>query len=150
MIYFISSGGKLKIGRSKNPFQRVKTIQTANAEECRVLLAIDLDNAEAVEAILHERLSYARREGEWFEVTFERAFNELIEARPQMVFRGQKELGLLSPQQPTLEECADEFRGWWSTIINPTWVETEMMSIPYLWGNYRQEFLEWKATQSRK
>jgi hypothetical protein len=146
MLYFIAAGGRLKIGRSKDPFQRVKTIQTGNPEPCRVLLALDLDNAELVEAILHERLSHARKEGEWFEVTFERAFNELVEARPQMVFRGQKELGLVSPRQPELEECVDEFRSWWSTEIDPEWVETELLSLPYLWGEYRKDFFKWKVT----
>jgi hypothetical protein len=147
MLYFIAAGGRLKIGRSKDPFKRVLAIQTGNPESCRVLLAVDLENAAAIEAILHDRLSYAKREGEWFDVSFERAFNELLEAKPQMVFRGQKELGLISPPQATLNDCAEEFRQWWSTVINPEWKETEMLSLQYLWENYQADFLKWRTTR---
>ena len=136
----------MKIGISKDPFTRIKSVQTGNPEECRVLLALDLDNAKVIETILHERLSHARSKGEWFEVTFERAFNELMDARQEFVFRGQKELGLVSPRHPELEECADEFRSWWSTQIDPEWVESELLSIPYLWREYRKDFFKWKAT----
>ncbi len=125
-------------------------IQTGNPESCRVLLAVDLENAAAIEAILHDRLSYAKREGEWFDVSFERAFNELLEAKPQMVFRGQKELGLISPPQATLNDCAEEFRQWWFTYINPEWEENELISLEYLWRTYRSDFLEWRAERIRR
>ncbi len=150
MLYFIAAGGRLKIGRSQDPFKRVLAIQTGNPEPCRVLLAVDLENAATIEAILHARLSYAKREGEWFDVSFERAFNELLEAKPQMVFRGQKELGLISPPRPTLDDCAEEFRHWWSTSIDPEWKENELISLEYLWRQYSGDFLGWRAERLRQ
>jgi hypothetical protein len=140
MLYFIAARGRIKIGHSRDPFIRAQTFQTGNAEKCRVLLSLEIENAREVEALMHERLAFCRVEGEWFEVSFQRAFHELAELLPQMVFLGQIELGLSSSLKPRLEDCAEEFKRWWVEKINPRWDERQMPLIA-LWKCYRDDFL---------
>ena len=119
---------------------RAKTFQTGNSDKCSVLLSLEIENAREVEALMHERLAFCRVEGEWFEVSFQRAFHELTELLPQMVFLGQAELGLSSPLKPRFDECAEEFKKWWVEKINPEWDE-QQLALSAVWKSYRDDFL---------
>lgn len=60
--YLISDGTRVKIGRSRNPQQRLSSLQTAFAAELSLLLSIDED----CEKSLHRRFAAHRLRGEWF------------------------------------------------------------------------------------
>lgn len=66
-LYFIQerSTGMIKIGRSKDPKRRLKTLQTGNANELR--LVCYLEGLGWRERDLHEALKKWRTSGEWFE-----------------------------------------------------------------------------------
>ena len=66
-IYFIEEGldGKIKIGYSTNPSERLKTLQTSNPRTLRLLITIE--GNEQDEKILHTKFSKYRLQGEWFE-----------------------------------------------------------------------------------
>lgn len=63
-IYFIQSGDYVKIGYSKNPEKRLKSLQTGNQAPLKLLLV--LDGGTDKEAELHERFAELRSRGEWF------------------------------------------------------------------------------------
>jgi len=64
-LYFIQSNeGCIKIGRSIDPSERLKTLQTGNAHKLRLLLV--LEGKGYMEFILHEKLRRYRLTGEWF------------------------------------------------------------------------------------
>lgn len=56
------SDGPIKIGRSKDPANRIATLQTACAEQLVILHLSPFD----IEAELHQRLDRWRVRGEWF------------------------------------------------------------------------------------
>lgn len=58
-------GGPIKIGTSADPWQRLKTLQTANASELRVIAAWRVLFFE--EQDIHETFARFRLRGEWFE-----------------------------------------------------------------------------------
>lgn len=66
-LYFIQARGTglIKIGRSKTPSRRLKTLQTGNASELR--LVATLEGLGWRERDLHEELKEWRVSGEWFE-----------------------------------------------------------------------------------
>lgn len=67
-VYFIRAGaGAIKIGRSVNVGSRLATMQTANAEELRIVGR--MPGGAAVESMLHTRFAGARMRGEWFQAT---------------------------------------------------------------------------------
>ncbi len=68
-IYFIGDGERIKIGRSKNPWARLKTLQTSSGNELH-LLAVKRAPVTA-EAELHQRFADIRLAGEWFRATSE-------------------------------------------------------------------------------
>lgn len=65
-IYFIQAGanGAIKIGRTDDVYARLDTLQTANAEELRLLLFIDGDRA--LETTFHAHFVKDHIRGEWF------------------------------------------------------------------------------------
>jgi hypothetical protein len=54
--------GALKIGRSKEPYNRIASLQTSCAEQLVILHLVPFD----IEAELHRRLDRWRMRGEWF------------------------------------------------------------------------------------
>jgi hypothetical protein len=66
MIYLISDGKNLKIGHSKNPFRRLKQLQTGHSSKLKLIKVYDLP--DWVEKRLHYllRSTKARDKGEWF------------------------------------------------------------------------------------
>ncbi len=69
-VYFIENGrGHVKVGRSRHPDQRLRSLQTGSSE--RLVLAFTAwfrsdDEARACEAALHACLADRRVLGEWF------------------------------------------------------------------------------------
>lgn len=68
-----------KIGYSKNPDQRLKTLQTANAEPLHIHYAFQVDEsiAASVEKYLHRQYNHKRIKGEWFEMTPEEIIGQM-------------------------------------------------------------------------
>jgi len=68
-LYIIQSDktGALKIGRSKNPKQRLKQLQTGSPYKLKLILIVE--GKGNIEKNLHERLKRyrQRRNGEWFD-----------------------------------------------------------------------------------
>lgn len=80
-VYFIQSGtrGLVKIGLSRDPRRRLKTMQTTSAELLTLLGMIEGD--EATEQLWHRKWHALRVHGEWFraEETLLRAIWEASE-----------------------------------------------------------------------
>lgn len=76
--YFIESGmtGLIKIGRSVDPENRLKSLQTASPDKLTLLKVIP--EQVVSESELHERFAHLRRQGEWFEAAEE--IQEFIKA----------------------------------------------------------------------
>ena len=67
-IYVIRDTGKdrIKIGRSKNPEARLKTLQTANSDQLVLQMKTERIHSAKFEKWLHAQFSKNRRRGEWF------------------------------------------------------------------------------------
>jgi hypothetical protein len=65
-VYFIQGvcGGAIKIGRSKDPEMRLKTLQTGYPDTLHILLLIP--GSAKIELQIHEELEQYRLNGEWF------------------------------------------------------------------------------------
>jgi hypothetical protein len=64
-VYFIGTEhGPIKIGSARSPYQRLCTLQTANAEE--LYLFAYAEGGVRLERELHTRFSDLRLRGEWF------------------------------------------------------------------------------------
>lgn len=68
-IYFVQAGpgGPVKIGRSKNPGERLKGLRTQRREPLQLLASFN--GAAWMEGALHGALSESRIEGEWFRLS---------------------------------------------------------------------------------
>jgi len=65
-VYFIQSeDGYIKIGKSRKPYERLKTLQNSNPHKLRIVLLIP-DNSEKLEQKLHEKFKLYRYQNEWF------------------------------------------------------------------------------------
>jgi predicted GIY-YIG superfamily endonuclease len=75
-VYLIrSNDGRYKIGIAKNPKRRIKQLQTGNSDLLTLIESYETINARRIESSLHSKYSYARKEGEWFDLSI----NEEIE-----------------------------------------------------------------------
>jgi hypothetical protein len=76
-VYLIQSieDEKLKIGVSKNPNLRIKNIQTGNGNKIKLIESYLTKYPNKIENILHNRYSYCRKTGEWFEYDLELIVN---------------------------------------------------------------------------
>lgn len=59
----------IKIGVSKNPYRRMKQLQTGNDSILRLVGIIKVEDAFRVESILHTRYANSRVSGEWFSIS---------------------------------------------------------------------------------
>lgn len=66
-IYFIQQGqdGPVKIGMSRQPFQRLEALQAANPDQL-YLIAIVTATFDCSETRLHKQFAKDRIRGEWF------------------------------------------------------------------------------------
>lgn len=85
-VYVVSNGRFLKIGKSNNPNQRIKSLQTASSEKLQLLKSFECENEEKayiLESKLQNIFSSKRtipvngsgRPCEWFDVTLEDIIN---------------------------------------------------------------------------
>lgn len=65
MVYFISGGGKTKVGFSTNPSGRFHALQASSPVSLRLVLTVS--GGHALERRVHELLKERRSHGEWFE-----------------------------------------------------------------------------------
>ena len=71
-LYAIGTkGAKQKIGFSRDPEQRRKTLQTGNPEPLIVHYTFEIDDAKAskFETFVHKEYNHKRLTGEWFAMT---------------------------------------------------------------------------------
>lgn len=70
VVYVIEhEHGYVKIGRSNNPRQRVRDLQTACPYDLHVAGVIDCPDAAQLEAHLHEKYKNQHKNGEWYNLT---------------------------------------------------------------------------------
>jgi hypothetical protein len=103
-VYVVQAGdnGSIKVGRSANPEERVRGIQTGNPAKI-VLVAFFVCStwliAKTLEASVHVALAPFRLMGEWFRVTPEAACRTI-----------EKQVTILGYGN---EVKQDQTRGWW-------------------------------------
>lgn len=68
----------LKIGMSKDPIQRAKSLSTSTSIKMNVLYATQLmSNAKVVEELIHKELKDFNVSGEWFDIDLDKAINTI-------------------------------------------------------------------------
>lgn len=71
-VYIIDNGNRIKIGKSKNPQERIRTIETQSGERIKSKwVSPCLANHSAFESFLHSSFAEARYIGEYFSVNFD-------------------------------------------------------------------------------
>lgn len=72
-IYLISDGDKYKIGISKNPYKRLKQLQTGHPKTLKLIKIFHYEvNGKITEKMMEKRIHYLLRQfrtrynGEWF------------------------------------------------------------------------------------
>lgn len=66
-IYFLKAGARWKIGFSTKPLSRARALQTGSPHKIETLLAVR--GLQRHERMLHAKLAFYRRTGEWFDDT---------------------------------------------------------------------------------
>lgn len=71
-IYLIRCdlSGHYKIGIAKSIQSRMKQLQTGQSSTLTLMDSFESEYASKIEKALHNRFSYCRLEGEWFEFSF--------------------------------------------------------------------------------
>ncbi|RJP47920.1 MAG: GIY-YIG nuclease family protein [Anaerolineaceae bacterium] len=94
-IYFISAGGRIKIGSSVNPEVRVADIQSILPDPLTVIAIVP--GTRAFERAIHRRLKHKRTRGEWFIDCDEvrRSISSIVEMGPSAIG-----LGAMPESQP--------------------------------------------------
>lgn len=83
-IYIIGSTIKpYKIGITKNPNQRLKSLQTGHPNKLNILYKDEVpdDKVRYLEKVIHSTINYSRTKGEWFNIELEEAINEIKYAK---------------------------------------------------------------------
>lgn len=66
-VYLIGDNeGRYKIGCTKNPKNRLKQLQTANAADLQIIHAVEVSNDFKVENVMHRKYAHKNISGEWF------------------------------------------------------------------------------------
>ena len=126
-VYIIKAGNFYKIGISNDVKQRLKGIQTANAQKCTLIATLECQNAQAKELEIHKYLSEFRANGEWFMLN-DRKLNEIVKMYNFIECQNAKK-AFVMPDFDIDFSCEN--------IIDD--VASEIASCP-LWGN----FVFWK------
>lgn len=75
-IYIISSEENIvKIGISKNPEKRIKSLQTGHPKQLKIqyINEIDEENKFNIEKIIHKILKHKKIKNEWFNISIDEA-----------------------------------------------------------------------------
>ena len=70
MIYFITDGKSIKIGKSKDPLKRLRRLQTGNASPLSITAIFNLP--DKWERRIHKLCKFDRDGGEWFTLSEEK------------------------------------------------------------------------------
>jgi hypothetical protein len=65
-VYFIRAGERIKIGRTTDPGQRMRALQTMHHDALSLVLSIPAH--AALEDAIHTRFAHLRERGEWFRI----------------------------------------------------------------------------------
>lgn len=139
-VYFIRAGERIKVGHSANLGRRLRAFQTGNAEECHVVAAIWLRNADDIERSLKDSLAEYRHRQEWFNCSMRQAVETLWGLRSTFVYDEQPQLDLPT-DNPLEHECRSMFYEW----VKSTYPDVGFAGgIPEreLWGMLKNEFLK--------
>lgn len=77
-VYLIGNDCQQKIGYSKCPNKRLKSLQTANHSKLKIHYAIEVPNEKAarkIESLIHKEHNHLRIKGEWFDMPMKEAIN---------------------------------------------------------------------------
>lgn len=120
VVYFIGvdPDGPIKIGwTAKRPDDRLRTLQTANYQQLR-MLATMFDPSQTLEGVLHGQFASARIRGEWFERTPE--LMKFIGSRATP-WRLKEPARMPAEPVPTADELGidEPLRGEWDRMTLP-------------------------------
>lgn len=79
-IYIIGSDNPpYKVGISKDPQKRLKTLQTGHPQKLRIHLLKETDatKTKLLESAIHYNMKFYRTNGEWFDLPLEKVVNEV-------------------------------------------------------------------------
>jgi hypothetical protein len=98
--------GYIKVGRAKDPFQRLRELQTGCPKPIVLRMCFLCHNAAEREAALHKKLVKFRSHGEWFEVDSGYLRNLLVIVES---FGGKSDLSekLLTPEGDLSLKCRE-------------------------------------------
>ena len=68
-VYFMQDGSHIKIGKSNNPFRRLKGVQTGNPRRVDLLRILPTAHPKKEEAFWKKAFEENRVRGEWFELS---------------------------------------------------------------------------------
>lgn len=135
MIYFFHTKEGIKVGRSKDPDNRLRAISTSCPHKARLVLAIETKNDVEVETELKHRLLKYKKNGEWFDCDFQTAFKELVALNP--VLDAKPKLALES-----IPEMDEDFPQWLlRTSKNPL---LQSQDIDQVWYHQHGAFIKLK------
>ncbi len=139
-VYLIREGTRIKVGHSKSVTSRLRLFQTGNAEECHVVAAILLVNADEIEKHLKDDLAEYRHRGEWFNVSTRQPLAKLWALRAMFVYDGPPQLDLPTPQNPLEKDCRARFFDW----IKRTYPDLDKRAYTEreLWRQTKHEFFK--------
>ena len=64
-----------KIGVARDPNKRIRQLQTGNSSKLSLITTYKSPIAYKIEKVLHNRYSYLRKEGEWFDFSINEEVN---------------------------------------------------------------------------
>lgn len=67
-VYFIRGGRNIKIGQSRNAFDRLAELQASNADTLTMLHTIETNDMACCELLFHRMFEHRRFRGEWFSI----------------------------------------------------------------------------------
>jgi hypothetical protein len=76
-IYLIQklTDSTFKIGVSKNPKRRIKSVQTGNEGKLKIFCTYPSEYAYKIEKTLHRLYSHCKCEGEWYNISLVEAYD---------------------------------------------------------------------------
>lgn len=78
-VLFNSKSKLVKIGKTKNPYNRFNTLTNQNGTNMKYYLSPAMHIENIVEKVMHNRFDWYRKKGEWFDYDFDKIVNELEE-----------------------------------------------------------------------
>lgn len=105
-VYVIDTADRrlFKIGRSVDPEQRRRSLQTGHPSPLIMCASVECADAGFTESTLHRRFAEYRQSGEWFALD-ETRFDDLIQALPEL---SQSVPPPLPPKAPSIENVGCE------------------------------------------